>query len=200
MSKTSSEAEISSKDLTNSGLRARFQLDESNSQYRSRHFRIGLPRMNPRVQGSYSCRAPMSPVQESECQKEGLEKSKLLYRWGGLLLAILIKRRNYYSGDLDQFMIHMVLVLGEIKAMNVAADLRPRSIAPPSTARGVNVQSLSDITRIPRESVRRKLTMLIESGLVRRSADGLLYLGPASDLNGFFEDLSPMLREGSRLT
>ena len=143
MSKTSSEAEISSKDLTNSGLRARFQLDESNSQYRSRHFRIGLPRMNPRVQGSYSCRAPMSPVQESECQKEGLEKSKLLYRWGGLLLAILIKRRNYYSGDLDQFMIHMVLVLGEIKAMNVAADLRPRSLAPPSTARGVNALTKS---------------------------------------------------------
>lgn len=114
-----------------------------------------------------------------------------------MLLAILIKRRNYYSGDLDQFMIHMVLVLGEVKAMNVAAD--PRSVSPPTTARGVNVQSLSDITRIPRESVRRKLTMLIESGLVRRSADGLLYLGPASDLNTFFEDLSPMLREGARL-
>lgn len=97
-------------------------------------------------------------------------------------------------------MIHMVLVLGEVKAMNVAADPRSRGPSSTGTARGVNVQSLSDITRIPRESVRRKLTMLIESGLVRRSADGLLYLGPASDLNTFFDDLSPLLREGARLT
>lgn len=198
MVKTSSEAELSSKDLTNSGLRARFRLDGSNSQYHSRPFRLGLPRMNPRIQGSYTYRAPLSSAQDPETSADDLEKSKLLYRWGGLLLAILIKRRNYYSGDLDQFMIHMVLVLGEVKARNVAAD--PRSVAPPTKARGVNVQSLSDITRIPRESVRRKLAMLIESGLVRRNADGLLYLGPASDLNSFFEDLSPMLREGARPT
>ena len=136
---------------------------------------------------------------EAEPTDKSLEKSKILYRWGGLLLAILIKRRNYYSGDLDQFMIHMVLILGEVKAMSAAADPQACMAAPAAKARGVNVQSLSDITRIPRESVRRKLTMLIESGLVRRSEDGLLYVGPASDLNVFFEDLSPLLRDGARL-
>ena len=61
---------------------------------------------------------------EAEPTDKSLEKSKILYRWGGLLLAILIKRRNYYSGDLDQFMIHMVLILGEVKAMSARFFMR----------------------------------------------------------------------------
>ncbi|MBU4435956.1 MAG: hypothetical protein KKC14_16270 [Alphaproteobacteria bacterium] len=175
-------------------------MDDSNCKYHSRHLKVGLPRMNPRMQTNFSFNDLVHHIDLEQIEDENLDKSKILYRWIGLFLSTLIKRRNYYSGDLDQFMIHMVLVLGEIKAMNVAADARSRSAAPPAAVRGVNVQSLSDITRIPRESVRRKLTMLIESGLVRRNADGLLYVGPSSDLNAFFEDLSPLLRSGARLT
>lgn len=157
--------------------------------------------MNPRIQENHPFRAPNTRSMEGDSNDKNLVKSKILHRLGGLLLAILIKRRNYYSGDLDQFMIHMVLVLGEVKAISAAAELQARMGSPAApAARGVNVQSLSDITRIPRESVRRKLTMLIESGLVRRSEDGLLYVGPASDLDVFFEDLSPLLRDGARLT
>ncbi len=154
--------------------------------------------MNSRIQDDYSYADGAESTPET--QEDDFRKSKLLYRQGSLLLATLVQRRNYYSGDLDQFMIHMVFVLGEVKALNAAADPRSRNAAPPAPARGINIQSLSDITRIPRESVRRKLTMLIEAGLVSKSADGLLHLGPASDLDTFLEDLSPLLRENAPQT
>ncbi len=200
MIRTALKAEISSKDLTSAGLRARFQLDESNSQYYSGHFKIGLPIRKSRIQELAAIKSPAHSKSEYDSTDDDLENSKLVYRWCGILLSTLIKRRDYYSGDLDNFIIHMVLVLGELKAMNLAADSSARGLSQPAGGHGVNVQSLSDITRIPRESVRRKLTMLIESGLVRRGPDRLLYPGPASDLNTFFEDLSPLLRESARLT
>jgi hypothetical protein len=198
MIRTASEAEISSKDLTSAGLRVRFQLDESNAQYHSDHFNFETPIRKHRGPQDAATFASKPSMAQSDLAYQDIEKSKSLYKWYGLLLSMLIKRRDYYSGDLDQFIIHMVLVLGEIRALNMAADATARNASRPPTDTGVNVQSLSDITRIPRESVRRKLTMLIESGLVRRSPDRLLYPGPASDLNRFFEDLSPLVREGSR--
>ncbi len=195
MIRTASEAEISSKDLTSAGLRARFQLDESNTQYQSRNFRFRSPLNRSRLSGAPAIAPPSPENPEYELTDDDLENSKLVYRWCGMLLSTLIKRRDYYSGDLDNFIIHMVLVLGELKSMNLAADSSARGLSHPAGENGVNIQSLSDITRIPRESVRRKLTMLIEAGLVRRGPDRLLYPGPASDLNTFFEDLSPLLRE-----
>jgi hypothetical protein len=124
---------------------------------------------------------------------------RFFYRWGGHLSSVLIKLRGAFDGDLDQFLIYLVFMLTELarlRAMEEAVAKGAERVI--SRPRGLNALSIADITRIPRESVRRKLAALTAAGRIVRGEDGLYYPGPAADLDRFFYDLSPLFWDGVR--
>lgn len=127
----------------------------------------------------------------------GRDVSRFFYRWGGSLSAVLSRVRTRYDGDLDQFALHLVVVLTELASANAAAEARAKGAERVVVRRrGLNSQSLADISRIPRETVRRKLAAMASRSLVVREADGLWYPGPASDVDQFFFTLSPLFWDG----
>jgi hypothetical protein len=90
---------------------------------------------------------------------------------------MLVRARGRFDGDLDQYLIYLVLLLGELAEAKTAAQARSRGRpVRPSAARGLNALSVSEITSIPRETTRRKLKALVRSGRVRRDAEGLYHL------------------------
>ena len=123
--------------------------------------------------------------------------SRFFYKWGGSLSSVLVKLRGRYDGDLDQFLLHLVFMLTELASANHAAEAKAKGARSVIVRRrGINILSLADITRVPRETVRRKLAALAERGLVERGEDGLYYAGPATDIDQFFYALSPLFWEG----
>jgi len=105
-----------------------------------------------------------------------------LYKWGGRLSGTLIDLRWRFAGDLDQYLIYLIVMLPAL-----ARQSAPRAGAPAPL--GLNAGSIADITGIPRETVRRKLRAMTGRGQVRRGDDGLFYPGPAANLDGFVVDL-----------
>lgn len=103
---------------------------------------------------------------------------------------LLIRLRARFDGDLD-----LLLVLTAIAErtrretwtpeLRTYRDLIPGAgDEPPQTP--INIQSVSDYTRIPRETVRRKVNTLVAKGWVVRRADGSLGVQKqaAQDLEG----------------
>jgi len=124
----------------------------------------------------------------------GLSGHRLYYRWGGQLLDNLVNTREKFAGDLDQYIIFLLFVL---------EDLSRHTVSPgqccveeggdrTSRARGLNQMSVSEITRIPRQTVRRKLHALAESGHLTRTEDGMFYLGERHSHESLFSDLSSL--------
>lgn len=129
----------------------------------------------------------------------GRDVSRFFYKWGGAFSAVLVRLRGRYDGDLDQFLLHLVFMLTELASANAIAEARAKGATTViRKRRGLNLLSLAEITRIPRESVRRKLAAMVERGLIVREADGLYYPGPASDIDAFFYSLSPLFWDGVR--
>lgn len=129
----------------------------------------------------------------------GRDVSRFFYRWGGSLSQVLGRLRGRYEGDLDQFALHLVILLTELAQVNAAAEARAKGAERVVIRRkGLNSQSLSDISRIPRETVRRKMAALADRRLVERAEDGLWYAGPESDVDQFFFALSPLFWDGVR--
>lgn len=129
----------------------------------------------------------------------GQDVSRFFYKWGGTFSSVMVRLRSRYDGDLDQFLIHLIFMLTELAAVNTANEAKAKGAERVILRRrGLNALSLSDITRIPRESVRRKLGALLDRDLLEREEDGLYYLGPASDLDRFFYDLSPLFWDKAR--
>ena len=91
------------------------------------------------------------------------------YRWSHRVSQALVTLRVEYGGDLDQFVICLILAL---------ADLRWRQQPSQAEPQGMNTLSIADITAIPRASVRRKLALLEARGLAVRGPDRLYRLGP----------------------
>jgi hypothetical protein len=122
---------------------------------------------------------------------------RFFYKWGGHLSSVLIKLRRAFDGDMDQFLIYLVFMLTELARVRAMEEARAKGAERvTSRTRGLNALSIADITRIPRESVRRKLAALTSSGRIVRGEDGLYYPGPAADLDRFFYDLSPLFWDG----
>lgn len=98
------------------------------------------------------------------------------YAWTAMFLDHLVRCRRRL-GDLDAVLVLGVLGLSALSAAR--RDLqqasrggegnRPRKTVPPGSA--INAHSLSDITGIPRETVRRKLASLAKAGLIQRMPD-----------------------------
>jgi hypothetical protein len=126
---------------------------------------------------------------------------RFFYKWGGHLSTVLIKLREAFGGDLDQFLIYMLFMLTELARLRAIEDASAKGAERViARSRGLNALSIAEITRIPRESVRRKLAALTASGRIVRADDGLYYPGPAADFDGFFYELSPLFWDGVRLS
>ncbi len=100
----------------------------------------------------------------------------------------LIQCRRYFNGDLDRFLVLCVIGDRTFAARNVPEkftvhDLgRMRKGEVPTEP--INLQSISDFSGIPRETVRRKLRDLMALGWVERDKRGNFAATPkaASDL------------------
>lgn len=127
------------------------------------------------------------------------ETERFFYRWGGLFASVLTDLRQRYGGDLDQFLIHMVFMLGELDSLNLARRAQAAGAgAAVLRACELNAQSLSDICGVPRESVRRKLAALEAAGLVRRTETGRYAAAGDIDPRAFFERLGPLVWTGAQ--
>jgi hypothetical protein len=107
----------------------------------------------------------------------------------------LIRLRSRFDGDLDQYLIYMVFVLAEL-----SRQLQERAgtglvfyEAPRPT--GLNALSVADITEIPRETVRRKLRLLVRSQHLKRDQNHLYYLSACTSAEDFLSDFEPLLRK-----
>lgn len=90
---------------------------------------------------------------------------------------LLIECRRHFDGDMDQMLI--LSIIGErtltperARGLSYGDFLQGRRS--PGLPRRINTQSIADCTGIPRETVRRKLRVLIDRGWVRRLEDGTL--------------------------
>jgi hypothetical protein len=121
------------------------------------------------------------------------DASRFFYRWGGELSAILIRIRARFDGDLDQYLLYLIFLLGELSQTVAGTEALSRGETPrPRERKGMNALSLSDITQIPRETARRKLQQLVADGYLRREGEGLYFLGDRYGLDAFFWDLKPL--------
>lgn len=125
------------------------------------------------------------------------DASRFFYRWGGLLSQTLIRVRSRFDCDLDQYLLYLIFLLAELSQIvsRSEAEARGGRISP-WTPRGMNALSLADITRIPRETARRKLQLLVAGGYLQRGEDGLYYLGEEYGMDAFFADLAPLFWDG----
>jgi hypothetical protein len=121
------------------------------------------------------------------------DASRFFYRWGGELSSILIRVRARFDGDLDQYLLYLIFLLGELSQVVAGAEAEGRGEPPRQRERkGMNALSLSDITLIPRETARRKLQQLVADGYLRREGEGLYFLADRYGLDAFFWDLKPL--------
>jgi hypothetical protein len=119
----------------------------------------------------------------------GLSPAELrgFYRWSSELTATLVRLRGLFGGDLDRYLIQSVFIHAEMQRGLGAGG-----------ARGLNALSLAEITRIPRETTRRKLKQLAGDGFLSLGPDGLHYLGGRYAGDRFLGDLAPLYTPPSR--
>ena len=85
------------------------------------------------------------------------------------LAELLIALRRDFEGDLDALLILLVISIGtESQNWEQVLD----GSIDGKAGRPTNTTSLAEITGIPRESVRRKATKLVERGLLARGSRG----------------------------
>jgi predicted transcriptional regulator len=90
--------------------------------------------------------------------------------------------RIAFGGDLDLLMILMAIAertpsdAWETDVTDLSQILDAPDVRRPQ--RPINIQSVSDFTGIPRETVRRKVGRLEKMGWVLRNADGTLSVAP----------------------
>jgi hypothetical protein len=124
-----------------------------------------------------------------------VDEPKQVYRLGRLLSSTLIRLRSRFDGDLDQYLIYMVFVLSDLsRQLQAHAGTAETRTAPPRLS-GLNALSVADITEIPRETVRRKLRLLVDSGLLRLGDDQLFHLAEARRPEEFLSEFASLLRK-----
>jgi hypothetical protein len=124
-----------------------------------------------------------------------LDQPKQLYRLGRLLSSTLIRLRTRFDGDLDQYLIYMVFVLSDLSRRLQAKAGTAEPAGALHVRTGLNALSVADITEIPRETTRRKLRLLVESGHLRLEPDHLYYLAEGRQPEEFLCDFAPLLRK-----
>lgn len=164
------------------------QQDDSVSFRPARQFATADPRDAP------------SPEVEPSPGYLDQDARKFFYKWGGLLSATLIRIRGRFEGDLDRYLIYLVFLLADLSRKVAAGEAAARGArTAESGPRGLNALSIAEITRVPRETTRRKLQALVDTGYLVRGQDGLYYLTGLYGVDAFFYDLSPLFWDGVKL-
>jgi hypothetical protein len=94
------------------------------------------------------------------------------------LTGFLISARSAFGGDLDLFLVLAVIgdrtfASGRVPPSLSFGDFMSEGGAKPEPI-SLNTHSISQFSRIPRETVRRKVQELVDRGWVERSEDGSL--------------------------
>lgn len=107
------------------------------------------------------------------------------------LTQFLIDCRRSFDGDIDLFLVLCVIGERTFSARHAPADMNFDSWNATSVkdvrSEEINVQSLADFSGIPRETVRRKLSTLVEKGWVARDERGYITATEKAK-----QDLSPL--------
>ncbi len=107
---------------------------------------------------------------------------------------LLTQLRTWFDGDLDLLLVLAVIAdrTREDRWADELLDYRDliHGTGEDEPQSPINIQSVSDYTRIPRETVRRKVTTLVAKGWVMRREDGSLAVrkDAASALEGATRD------------
>ena len=164
----------------------------------SRH--LSYSSVRPTVSRSWRVAAETAAplVAEPQATAPDADDRRRLYRWGGRFSVALVAMRARFGGDLDQYLIYLIFMLAEQahrRAARSPAPADPAGEKPrerPAGPQGLNALSVAEITRIPRETVRRKLRAMVDQGHILRGEDGLYYPGPSTDLDRFFDELNAL--------
>jgi hypothetical protein len=112
------------------------------------------------------------------------------------LLELLLLSRDYCGGDVDKFLVLLVVGIRttEHKAFAVysQAELLSGDIEV-FPGLGTNVRSIAASTGIPKETVRRKVAELVEAGWFAREGHNLYFTGKA------YQALAPVREAVERL-
>ena len=104
------------------------------------------------------------------------------------LLHLLSTSREACSGDIDKFMIMVVVAIRTTEHESFASFTPAQLMSgdlPVFPTLGTNVRSIADSTGTPKETVRRKVGELIEAGWISRQANELRFTALAyRDLDG----------------
>lgn len=107
------------------------------------------------------------------------------------LVQFLIECRKNFDGDIDLFLVLCIIGDRTFSARHVPPDLDfeswNESDALDLRTEEINIQSLADYSGIPRETVRRKISSLIEKGWVTRDERGFITATQQAK-----EDLAPL--------
>ena len=96
------------------------------------------------------------------------------------LLELLSLARTAFDGDLDKFLILLVVAIraaGHKEFASAVLHRRTTGGPPVFPSLGVNIQSIADSIGAPKETVRRKVTDLAAAGWIERRGNEL-YLTP----------------------
>ena len=94
------------------------------------------------------------------------------------LTQFLIDCRRSFDGDVDLFLVLCIIGDRTFSARHAPADMNfetwSRGKVEDVRSEEINIQSISDFSGIPRETVRRKLNTLVEKGWVARGGRGFV--------------------------
>lgn len=111
------------------------------------------------------------------------------------LTQFLIECRRHFDGDIDLFLVLCIIGDRTFSARHVPSGMSfdDWNSVRVDTIRSedINVQSISDFSNIPRETVRRKLNTLVEKGWVTRDERGFI-----TATNKAKTDLAPLTQTG----
>jgi predicted transcriptional regulator len=107
-------------------------------------------------------------------------KARFGYIWpvhNDAFCELLVTLRRHFDGDLDRMLVLAIVAsrhlargrLDDISYHQLISEEKPEKGPAP-----INVQSIADYAGIPRETVRRKVRDLEQSGWVKRNDKGLL--------------------------
>jgi hypothetical protein len=100
--------------------------------------------------------------------------NKFKYNIGRKLFELLRNIRTKHGGDFEEYLIlYSLLLTSDYHQMMVSIQSSDKPLR--RRPQGVNLLSISDITNIPRETVRRKVAKLVAEGSITRGDDGLHY-------------------------
>lgn len=113
------------------------------------------------------------------------------YAVGRQLFEILRNIRAQHGGDFEEYLILFSLLLAsDYHQMSMRRGVAEKPLL--HRPHGINLLSISEITGIPRETVRRKVGKLVTEGSITRGDDGLHYYSGNSEQ----DDITARILEG----